>query len=226
MGPGTETRTKVYTYACDVSDHARVSEVFQDIAEKVGKIDILVSCAANSLRPVQVSDFKIETLKETFDVFVLSAVNLLNEFIASSPLDPANEKIFINLTSVAAHIMLPTMHGYGAAKAAFATMLQHYDMELGGKGLRVHNVHPGAVFTPGAESYGATKESMRWDEEGLCGGFVLWLCAKGGFLRGKFVWANWDVDELERRRGDIVKDADLLRLGLITDGLELFKRGA
>ncbi|PVH83584.1 NAD(P)-binding protein [Cadophora sp. DSE1049] len=224
----TETKTKIHTYACDITDYARVKKVFKDISNKTGKIDILVSCAANSLRPIPVSDVKTETLKETLDVLVLAAVNLLNVFIASAPLDPSNEKIFINLSSVAAHLTLPTMHGYGSAKAAFAMMLQHYDAEFGqtGKGLRVHNVHPGAVFTPGAEAYGATRESMRWDEEGLCRGFILWLCAKGRFLRGRFVWANWDVDELEGRKEEIENDADVLRLGLVTGGLELFGRRA
>ncbi|KAH7417944.1 hypothetical protein BKA64DRAFT_738475 [Cadophora sp. MPI-SDFR-AT-0126] len=229
LGPETktDTNTKIHTYACDVTDYGRVKEVFKDISNKIGKIDILVSGAANSLRPVPVSEVKTEVLKETFDVLVFSAVNLLNEFIASTPLDPANEKIFINLSSVASHLALPTMHGYGAGKAALAMMLQHYDAEFGqtGKGLRVHNVHPGTVFTPGAEAYGATRDSMIWDEDGLYGGFVLWLCAKGGFLRGRFVWANWDVDELEGRKEEIEGNADVLRLGLVTGGLELFGRG-
>ena len=76
--PGKRTKTEIHTYTCDVSDHARVTESFRDIAEKAGKIDILFSCAANSLRSIPVSNVKTESLKETFDVIVLSAVNLLN----------------------------------------------------------------------------------------------------------------------------------------------------
>lgn len=34
--------------------------------------------------------------------------------------------------------------------------------------------------------------------------FAVWLCSEEAkFLRGKFVWANWDVDQLKAKKAEI-----------------------
>jgi len=49
----------------------------------------------------------------------------------------------------------------------------------------------------------------------LPGHFCVWLCKPDAdFLRGRFVWANWDVDELIAKKDQIVKN-DSLKLGLL-----------
>lgn len=41
---------------------------------------------------------------------------------------------------------------------------------------------------------------------------MVWLTsAEAGFLRGRFLWANWDVKELVSRKEEIL-ERDLLRL--------------
>lgn len=42
--------------------------------------------------------------------------------------------------------------------------------------------------------------------------FFVWLASREAeFLKGKFVWANWDVDDL-KARADEIKDSLLLRV--------------
>lgn len=44
----------------------------------------------------------------------------------------------------------------------------------------------------------------------LSGHFCLWLVSpEADFLKGKFVWVNWDVDELKARKDEILS-TDLL----------------
>lgn len=44
----------------------------------------------------------------------------------------------------------------------------------------------------------------------LSGHFCLWLVSsEANFLRGKFVWVNWDVEELKARKKEILS-TDLL----------------
>jgi hypothetical protein len=44
--------------------------------------------------------------------------------------------------------------------------------------------------------------------------FCVWLAsAEAKFLKGKFVWANWDVPELLQRAEEI-RDSRLLTVGL------------
>ena len=43
---------------------------------------------------------------------------------------------------------------------------------------------------------------------------MVWLVSEeAAFLKGKFVWANWDVEEMVARKNEIEKGS-LLRVGL------------
>lgn len=48
----------------------------------------------------------------------------------------------------------------------------------------------------------------------LPGNFLVWVTSpEGEFLKGKFVWVNWDVDELKARTEEL-KDHKKLVTGL------------
>jgi hypothetical protein len=48
----------------------------------------------------------------------------------------------------------------------------------------------------------------------LAGDFILWTTSEEAkFLSGRFVWVNWDVDELVAMKEEILK-GDLLRTNL------------
>lgn len=66
-----------------------------------------------------------------------------------------------------------------------------------------------------------------WDDRSLPGRFVLWLCSeKAIFLKGRFVHASWDVEELEDRKEEFETDEELLKLGLAgCGGHEVFEIG-
>lgn len=56
------------------------------------------------------------------------------------------------------------------------------------------------------------------DVAALVGGFMVWLSGpEAGFLKGKSVWANWDVDELNQRAAEIDKP-EILELSLLGTG--------
>ena len=44
----------------------------------------------------------------------------------------------------------------------------------------------------------------RGDAVELSGDFAVWLASQeAAFLNGRYVWANWDVDELKAKAGEI-----------------------
>jgi hypothetical protein len=48
----------------------------------------------------------------------------------------------------------------------------------------------------------------------LAGNLMVWLASPAAnFLKGKFIWANWDVDELKERAAEI-EGSRLLQLDL------------
>jgi hypothetical protein len=43
------------------------------------------------------------------------------------------------------------------------------------------------------------------DDVGLCGGFLTWLTrTRRDWLSGRYISVNWDVDELEKKKEEIV----------------------
>ncbi|KAF8856273.1 hypothetical protein BDZ45DRAFT_594436, partial [Acephala macrosclerotiorum] len=54
------------------------------------------------------------------------------------------------------------------------------------------------------------------DVVGLLGDFCVWLASpEADFLNGRFVWANWDVEELKERKEEILGNPGLLTLTLV-----------
>jgi hypothetical protein len=50
----------------------------------------------------------------------------------------------------------------------------------------------------------------------LPGQFAVWLASKEAeFLKGRFLWTNWDVEELMKRKFEFELDSDLLKSGLV-----------
>ena len=57
----------------------------------------------------------------------------------------------------------------------------------------------------------------RWTfAEKLPGDFAVWLAGpEADFLTGRFVWAQWDVDELVGMKEKVAQDPSLLTIGLV-----------
>jgi hypothetical protein len=52
--------------------------------------------------------------------------------------------------------------------------------------------------------------------EKLPGDFAVWLAGpEADFLTGRFVWAQWDVDELIGMKDKVAQDPSLLTIGLV-----------
>lgn len=51
--------------------------------------------------------------------------------------------------------------------------------------------------------------------EALPGNFCVWAASPAAvFLHGRFVWVNWDVDELVARKKEFEEDPGVLKIGL------------
>jgi NAD(P)-dependent dehydrogenase (short-subunit alcohol dehydrogenase family) len=116
----------------------------------------------------------------------------------------------INISSGAAHLpYLAGFSGCAGSKLAFAKIVEYVQCER--IGLRLFSLQPGAV-----ETDMATKGEVvpRHDIgafpclgsaglsfliiSGLPAAFSVWLASpEADFLKGRFIWANWDVAELK-----------------------------
>ena len=93
--------------------------------------------------------------------------------------------------------------------------LRHPLTVLDTPNIRCFSIHPGAVNTEllhELERKMGFKLRWRWSEPLLTGATSLWLTTdRAEFLRGRWMSTNWRMDELEARKGEILK-YNLLKL--------------
>ncbi|KAK3309323.1 uncharacterized protein B0T15DRAFT_387319 [Chaetomium strumarium] len=198
--------TEVLYQTADLSDLERTKAAFQAIADKVGKIDVLVANAGRIPTPGPIAGYDADTLVRGVTDALLA---LLNSFQAFQPL-AGPEPILLHTSSCMANTApTPGMGGYSVAKAAALKLANFIATE--NPGVRVVNVQPGWVPT---ESNGYQKEAQ--DTADLPGHFYVWLASpEANFLKGKFVWANWDAQELLERADEIMNST---LLNWVVDG--------
>jgi short-subunit dehydrogenase len=175
-----------------------------------------VTSAAHISPPANAIDLPTEEISKTFKTNLVGNANLAKEFLTgSSETGSGAEKVILDISSLAAHIWLPYTGAYSASKIAFTYWLAGVQQDMADKNVRIHSFHPGGVFTDSVKRFGLTEDSRPWDSAQLSGGFAVWLASKeASFLKGRYVWANWDVPELVQRKGEFESDPELLKMGL------------
>lgn len=131
------------------------------------------------------------------------------------------------MSSSIAHARIPGYQSYGSSKAAVLSWLEYVQRE--NERIRVVSVQPGVVDTSmkarsevAAEDDGKQRYIIPCSQlmvlcivsVNLPAHFSVWLASpEAAFLSGKFVWANWDVDELTVKAKEI-KEGRLLQMTL------------
>ncbi|RFU75827.1 oxidoreductase, short chain dehydrogenase reductase family [Trichoderma arundinaceum] len=206
ISAATQSNTQIIYRRADLADRAQVEDALAGITSAVGEVDIFVN-NAGSLPPLErVARYDAATFMRAFEMNVLTSLNAIQAFIPVAGLNP----ILLNVSTNLAHIQpMPGMPAYAASKTAQLKMVEHFAVE--NPELHVVSFQPGVIAT---EIAGPNSNIQGQDEVELPAHFCVWLAsAEAKFLKGKFVWANWDVPELLRRAEEI-RDSRLLTVGL------------
>ena len=143
-GEALHARTGTAFVHCDVTDDSAL-EAAIDRAEAMGGLDVLVNNAANDQR-MPVSDVTSADWSRLVDV------NLRHQFFAAQRachhMIPRGRGSIINFGSVAPEIMVPNLTVYNACKAAVRGLTRSLARDMGGHGIRVNSILPGAILTP------------------------------------------------------------------------------
>ncbi|KAI7231817.1 hypothetical protein KC330_g6203 [Hortaea werneckii] len=202
---------KVLTYTASINDETRMKQIF----DEVGQIDILVLNAAyiHDFGPtVQVKE---EQMQASFDTNVIAQWKLVKAFM-DLPMPASGTKTVINISTAGVHLALPHQAGYISSKAGFAQLCQHLASEHTPKeGFRIFSMHPGAIYTP-AVAKNMDRDDFPWEDVDLPANFCLWLSSgQADFLHGRFVWAQWDVDELVALKDRTMSEPSFLQMSLV-----------
>lgn len=209
-------KTIFHHFASSITDHIKVTDIFSEIRSRISSdVDILVTGAAYAATAADSLDLSSKELALSFETNFLANANLVTQFLENVP-EPAKEKVILDISTMAAHLLMPKIGAYGVSKLAFTQWLAHVQHDTVDRNVRVHSFHPGAVLTDAVRAFGMDEESMAWDDVRLPGQFAVWLASgEAAFLKGRFVWANWDVQELVERKGEFERDPELLKMGLM-----------
>lgn len=209
-------QTKFHGFSTSVADQQSVNDLFVDIRETIGEPDILVTCAADNPGIFKTLEIPNERMIEAFHTNVFGNLNLVRAFMKGISTDDVTDKVILEVSSSAAFRMYEGSATYSACKSSFARIMQQVQYEYWDTGLRVFSFHPGTIQSEITKGR-LTGKNVPWDDVGLPGHFAVWLASpEAGFLKGRYLWAHWDVEELKAKRDEIESDKSLLRLGLIT----------
>ncbi|KAH7402745.1 hypothetical protein BKA66DRAFT_436145 [Pyrenochaeta sp. MPI-SDFR-AT-0127] len=192
-------KTTVLTLQGDVVDRQAVDAAFKQTHKTFGPIDILINNAG--YLPAYEAIGKESSPEDWWSGFsanVRGSHNVLSAFLPTA----AADAVVINLTSAAVNAVVPGQSPYTASKIAATRLFESFGVE--NPGFRVVNVAPGVVKTSMHEKTIAHFDEKGWpqlplDDIELPASYLVWASsAEADFIKGKFVWVHWDVDELKK----------------------------
>jgi len=132
-------------FACDVADEASIRAAAEAIERGLGRARVLVNGAAT----LDVGGPVLETDLATWNKVI--AINLTSAFLVTKAILPAmiaaGGGSIIHIASQLGSVAMPGRAAYCSTKGALIQLAKAMAAELGGQGIRVNTLSPGAVET-------------------------------------------------------------------------------
>ncbi|HYF37771.1 MAG TPA: SDR family oxidoreductase [Prosthecobacter sp.] len=139
-----------FASACDVSDHAAVKALFEDISARIPRIDILVNNAGiahiGTLLTTQESD-----LDRLYRINIKGVFNCAQAAVERMVRQGGG--VVLNLCSIAAQMGLSDRFAYSMTKGAVLTMTYSIAKDFIKQGVRCNCICPARVHTPFVDGY-------------------------------------------------------------------------
>jgi NAD(P)-dependent dehydrogenase (short-subunit alcohol dehydrogenase family) len=196
----------------DICKEADVESLFKKI-HQTGHLDVLVANAGYLPDVATIEASESSEWWKGFEINVFGTYLLAKHFVKQATLGKSSP-VFIGVNTGAAHLgpMAGPMSSYVASKLAAAQVVQFLQSE--NPAIKAFNVSPGIV-----ESDMSTKANMphlpAQDSPLLMAHLAVWLAGPDSeFLKGKFLWANWDIETLVKEKEKINANPALFTLAL------------
>ncbi|KAF2158998.1 hypothetical protein M409DRAFT_38018 [Zasmidium cellare ATCC 36951] len=191
--------TTIQTNAVDIQDLPAVKRV----ADGIGPWDVLLANAGYLSEPMPLVDADPEEWWKSFEVNVKGVFNLAHSFLPSRR--EGSTLIVVSAGSIQIDAMAKNYSVYNSSKFAEVKLLEILGKEE--EDLHVVTMHPGVGNTEMATKSSRGKTGgppISFGTVDLPSHFAVWLCSpEARFLRGRFVWCNWDVEELLAKKTQI-----------------------
>jgi NAD(P)-dependent dehydrogenase (short-subunit alcohol dehydrogenase family) len=145
----------VLAVQADVSRLADVDKLYEQVSQKLGKIDVLfVNAGVAKFGPL--AETSESTYDEQFNINIKGAYFTIQKAL---PFLNDGASIILN-TSVADSKGTAGTSAYAATKAALRSLARTAAAELAGRGIRVNTVAPGPIVTPIFDRTGLPKQAV------------------------------------------------------------------
>lgn len=173
----------------DVTDDESLDAAFAGLAERWGRLDILVHAIAFSSKDELTGRF-VDTSRANFkNSLDISCYSLIEVARRSRPLMHEGGTV-LTLTYGGSNRVTPFYNVMGVAKAALESAVRYLANDLGPEGIRVNAISPGPMKTLAGAAIGGARKTYRHTEANAplranatleaIGGTAVWLCSDWG----------------------------------------------
>lgn len=202
---------------CDVTSDAQVEAAVADCVATFGGVDAADANAGVLEQWTKIGESDPARWWRSWEVHVKGAYHVIRftlpHLIASAKRRAAEGSSgghLILLSSIGAQLLMPTASDYQASKHAINRLCEFVQVDHGEDGIKCFALHPGGVPTDLARNMPEALHAHLVDDPSLAACFIVWLCSgKADWASGRYLSANWDVDELTALKDEILRD-DLL----------------
>ncbi|KAJ0115261.1 NAD(P)-binding protein [Diaporthe amygdali] len=195
----------VHTLKVDVTSEDSVRLAAETAADLLGgSLDVLINNAGYLEEWKPIADSKPSEWWRTWEV------NIKGTYLAAHYFLPmllnSQTKTIINISSGGAHAIFPGASGYQTTKFALCRLTEFMDKEYHQQGLIAISLHPGAVKTELALNMPPDRLDVLTDTAELAADTLVWLSReRRDWLSGRFATVNWDMEQLEHKKQDILQ---------------------
>ncbi|NMC20435.1 MAG: SDR family oxidoreductase [Thermogutta sp.] len=213
----TNPNTQCAYSPCNVTSAEQVEAAVADCVKKFGGIDV-ADANAGRLGPwAKIGESDPASWWHTWEVNLRGAYHVIR-FTMAHLIESARRWAaqgssgghLILVSSVGAQLLMPTASDYQTSKHAINRLCEFVQVDHGQDGIKCFSVGPGGVATDLARNMPEDYYHYLTDTPELPAGFIVWLASgKADWARGRYLSANWDVEELISLKEKILRD-DLL----------------
>lgn len=205
---------KVEAVELDVTDEASVSAAANTIAEAFPRVDILINNAGYLEKRKKIAESDPHEWRKTWNVNVNGPYLVTRAFLPQM-LSKGGDKIIVNVSSLAAHLLSPGGSAYQTSKLALLRFTEFLDVDHGSDGILTFAIHPGGVMTDMGKRLPKERHAALTETPKLCADTLVYLTEKRReWLAARYVSAIWDVEELLSKEEEIVQ-GDKLKVRMI-----------
>jgi glucose 1-dehydrogenase len=145
-------------FQADVADRAAMDRMIAQTADRLGRLDILVNNASQSIRK-PLLDLQVSDVVPVWNTILWGAFHCA-QLAARRMVEQGQGGNIVMISSVHAYRPYPNASSYNGAKAAVNQMAATWAAELAQYRIRVNSIEPGWTDTPGERAF-FTEEQLR-----------------------------------------------------------------